>query len=145
MNFLRFLNKPSPFLWLSPLWTRTGPLFVWLNSLYSRMICTQFDWNWPSGSVEEDWLIIYVLTSPSRIFLLYGDVKIAGEGLQNLGLCLTPRAFEQGGTLCQLSPGLPKSRTFDSHLLKDAHKLFPIDGWIFCPYEIYQKLHLYWL
>jgi hypothetical protein len=28
-------------------------------------------------------------------------------------------------TLCQLTPGLPKSRTFDSHFLKDAHKLFP--------------------
>jgi hypothetical protein len=25
------------------------------------------------------------------------DVTIAGEGLQNLGLCLALRAFEQGG------------------------------------------------
>jgi hypothetical protein len=43
------------------------------------------------------WLIIYCFTSPSRIFHLYGDVTIANEGLQNLGLCSTLRAFEQGG------------------------------------------------
>jgi hypothetical protein len=40
---------------------------------------------------------IYGFTSRSRIFHLYGDVNIAGEGLQNLGICLAPRAFEQGG------------------------------------------------
>jgi hypothetical protein len=33
------------------------------------------------------WLIIYCFTSRWRIFHLYGDVTIAGEGLQNLGLC----------------------------------------------------------
>jgi hypothetical protein len=31
-----------------------------------------------------------------RIFHLYGDVNIAGEGLQNLGPCSALRAFEQG-------------------------------------------------
>jgi hypothetical protein len=36
--------------------------------------------------------------SHSRIFYLYGDVTIAGEGLQILGLCSVLRAFEQGGT-----------------------------------------------
>jgi hypothetical protein len=41
-----------------------------------------------------DWLYF---TSLSRIFHLYGDVTIAGEGLQNLSLCLALRAFEQGG------------------------------------------------
>jgi hypothetical protein len=40
-----------------------------------------------------DWL---TFTSLSRIFLLYGDIFIASEGLQNLGLCLARRAFEQG-------------------------------------------------
>jgi hypothetical protein len=35
--------------------------------------------------------------SHSRIFHLYGDVTITGEGLQNLGLCSALRAFEQGG------------------------------------------------
>jgi hypothetical protein len=28
---------------------------------------------------------------------LYEDVTIAGEGLQNLGVCSALRAFEQGG------------------------------------------------
>jgi hypothetical protein len=44
-----------------------------------------------------DWLIIYGFTSRSRIFHLYGDVTIAGKGLQNLGLSSALRAFEQGG------------------------------------------------
>jgi hypothetical protein len=44
-----------------------------------------------------DWLIIYSFTSRSRIFDLYGNVTIAGEGLQNLGICSALRAFEQGG------------------------------------------------
>jgi hypothetical protein len=30
-----------------------------------------------------------------------------------------------GVTVCQLSPDLPKVRTFDSHFLKDARELFP--------------------
>jgi hypothetical protein len=41
-------------------------------------------------------LIIYGFTSRSRIFHLYGDVTIAGEGLQNLGFCSALMAFEQG-------------------------------------------------
>jgi hypothetical protein len=44
-----------------------------------------------------DWMIIYEFTSRSRIFHLYGDVTIAGERLQSLGLCSALRAFEQGG------------------------------------------------
>jgi hypothetical protein len=47
--------------------------------------------------LKSDWLIIYGFTSRSRIFHLYGDVTIASEGLQNLGLCSALRAFEQGG------------------------------------------------
>jgi hypothetical protein len=43
-----------------------------------------------------DLLIIYGFTSRSRIFHSYGDVTIAGEGRQNLGLCSALRAFEQG-------------------------------------------------
>jgi hypothetical protein len=38
-------------------------------------------------------------TSRSRTFLLYGDVTITDEGLQNLGLCPALRAFEQGEIL----------------------------------------------
>jgi hypothetical protein len=42
-----------------------------------------------------DYLQFYV---PLKNFsLIYGDVTIAGEGLQNLGLCSALRAFEQGG------------------------------------------------
>jgi hypothetical protein len=45
-----------------------------------------------------EWLIIiYGFTSRWKIFHLYGDVTIAGEGLQNLGLCSALRAFQQGG------------------------------------------------
>jgi hypothetical protein len=41
------------------------------------------------------WLRFYV---PLNNFsLIYGDVTIAGEGLQNLGLFLAIRAFEQLG------------------------------------------------
>jgi hypothetical protein len=42
-------------------------------------------------------LFIYCFTSRSRIFHLYKDVTIAGEGLQNLDLCSALKAFEQGG------------------------------------------------
>jgi hypothetical protein len=45
----------------------------------------------------KEWLIIYCFTSRSKIFHLYGDITIAGEGLQNLGLCSALRAFEQEG------------------------------------------------
>jgi hypothetical protein len=41
--------------------------------------------------------IDYIRFYRSRIFHLYGDGTIAGEGLQNLGLCSGLRAFDQGG------------------------------------------------
>jgi hypothetical protein len=44
-----------------------------------------------------NWLIIYCFASRTRIFHLYGDVTITGEGLQNLGLYSALRAFKQGG------------------------------------------------
>jgi hypothetical protein len=40
-----------------------------------------------------DYLMFYV---PLKN-ISYGDVTIAGEGLQNLGVCSAPRVFEQGG------------------------------------------------
>jgi hypothetical protein len=43
------------------------------------------------------WFFIYGFTFRSRILHLYGNVTIAGEGLQNLGLCSALGAFEQGG------------------------------------------------
>jgi hypothetical protein len=63
-----------------------------------------------------DWLIIYGFTSRSRIFHLYGDVTIAGEGLQNLGLCSALRAFEQGGIFI-----VP-------HLLWHGTSVFPVSS-----------------
>jgi hypothetical protein len=42
-----------------------------------------------------DYLRFYVLLK--IFFHLYGDVTIAGEVLQNCGLCSALRAFEQGG------------------------------------------------
>jgi hypothetical protein len=38
-----------------------------------------------------------LITSRSRIFHLYADVTITGEGLQNFGLCSALKAFEQEG------------------------------------------------
>jgi hypothetical protein len=42
---------------------------------------------------------VYLLfyDSLKNFSLKCGDVTIAGEGLQNLGLCSALRAFEQGG------------------------------------------------
>jgi hypothetical protein len=48
-----------------------------------------------------DYLFIYylfiVFCPAQEIIYLYGDVTFTGEGLQNLALCSTLRAFEQGG------------------------------------------------
>ena len=40
-------------------------------------------------------LVCLLFTSQSRIFSSCEDVTIAEEGLQNLDLCLAPKAFEQ--------------------------------------------------
>jgi hypothetical protein len=42
-----------------------------------------------------DYLVFYVPLK--NISLIYGDVTITGEGLQNLDLCSALKAFEQGG------------------------------------------------
>jgi hypothetical protein len=63
-----------------------------------------------------DWLIIYGFTTRSRIFHLYGDVTIAGEGLQNLGLCSMLGAFEQAGIFI-----VP-------HLLLHGTSVFPVSS-----------------
>jgi hypothetical protein len=52
-----------------------------------------------------DWLLIYGFKSPLIIFHLYGDVNIAVEEVQNLGLCSALSAFEQGGIF--IVPHLP--------------------------------------
>ena len=65
---------------------------------------------------EDDLLIIYCFTSRPRIFHLYGDVTITGEGLQNLGLCSALRAFKQGGIFI-----VP-------HLLWHGASVFPVSS-----------------
>jgi hypothetical protein len=76
-----------------------------------------------------DWLIDYCFPSRSRIFHLYGDVTIAGEGLQNLGLCSVLRAFDQGGIFIvphllwhgtSVFPGLIRRTAQVSRLLRHA-------------------------
>jgi hypothetical protein len=59
---------------------------------------------------------IYGFTSRSRIFHVYGDVTIAGEGLQNLDLCSALWAFEQGGIF-----NVP-------HLLWQETSIFPVSS-----------------
>ena len=51
------------FVIISP-WKRAGP-FIWtnLNPLYWKMLCAKFGWNWPSGSVEEDFLNLSIYLS----------------------------------------------------------------------------------
>jgi hypothetical protein len=76
-------------------------IHVYISQLiqYARA-CSSYDQSLNRGRLLTheliDWLIIYGFTHRSRIFHLYGDVTIAGEGLQNLGLCSAPRAFELG-------------------------------------------------
>jgi hypothetical protein len=42
---------------------------------------------------------LFIVLRPAQEFFTYryGDITIAGEGLQNLGLCSALRAFEQRG------------------------------------------------
>jgi hypothetical protein len=40
----------------------------------------------------------------SRPLHSYGDIAIAGEGLQNLGLCSVLSVFEQGGIFYHATP-----------------------------------------
>jgi hypothetical protein len=60
-----------------------------------------------------DWL--FTILRPAQEYFTYVDVTIAGEGLQNLGLCSALMAFAQGGILschtsCDTGP-----RFFRSH------------------------------
>jgi hypothetical protein len=61
-------------------------------------------------------LFIHSFTSGSRMFYLYGDVTIAGKGLQNLGRCSVLKTFEQGGIFV-----VP-------HLLWNGTSVFPVSS-----------------
>jgi hypothetical protein len=69
-----------------------------LHLIYNRDIIDVEPWTIVkvAEAIETyDWL--FIVLSRSRSSHLYGDVTIAGEGLQNLGLCSALWAFEQGG------------------------------------------------
>jgi hypothetical protein len=68
--------------------------------------------DWAKQLHEIDWL--FAVLRPSQENLIYGDVTIAGKGLQNLGLCLALRAFEQRGVFI-----VP-------HLLWHGNSVFPV-------------------
>jgi hypothetical protein len=55
--------------------------------------------------------LIDKFTPRSRTFHRYGDVTMAGEGLQNIGRYSALMAFEQGGVLI-VTPGLFFSVSF---------------------------------
>jgi hypothetical protein len=59
MVLKKIFTWPHPIFAIIPPLKRTWPL-IWTmqNSPYLRMICTKFDWNWPSGSGEEDFFNI---------------------------------------------------------------------------------------
>jgi hypothetical protein len=74
---------------------------------------------------QHDCLIMYGFTSRSIIFHLDGDVTIACEGLQNLGLCSGPLSRERSlscHTCCDTGPrvffGLIRRTTPTSRLLR---------------------------
>jgi hypothetical protein len=84
-----FVGMLTPPWHLIYLWYMQGSMFVGMITLPRHLIRPLV--------CQEVWLIIYCCTSRSRIFHLYGDVTIAGEGLQNWGLCSAFRVIEQGG------------------------------------------------
>jgi hypothetical protein len=55
----------------------------------------------------KDWLIIYGFTSRSRIFNLYGDIAITGEGVQNSGLWSALSLLWHGASVFPVSSEVP--------------------------------------
>jgi hypothetical protein len=103
-DFCYLIQRTAPFsclLWQMPLraYSNVGLyrvyilLFFQIARIYEWPITQTLNW---VPSLLIDWLFT-ILNPTQEFFWLYGDVTIAGEGLQNLGLCLVLRAFEQGG------------------------------------------------
>jgi hypothetical protein len=68
-----------------------------------------------------DWLIIYCFTSRSIIFHWYGDVTIAGEGLQNLGRpMLGAQGLWAGRDLYCATPALTRDLDFSGLIRRAA-------------------------
>jgi hypothetical protein len=93
----------------------TGRFPIYIN-VYCRMISYWVKFLSDDGLI--DWLIDYLrfYVPLKSISLIYGDVTIAGEGLQNLSLCSELRAFEQGGIFI-----VP-------HLLWHGTSVFPVSS-----------------
>jgi hypothetical protein len=115
--------------WITGFWTSTNS--VWNGQvthpknieaprhLQLRSVRVTFPVDSRSPKLYEimiDWLIIYGFTSRWRIIHSYGEVTIAGEGLQNLGICSAFRAFEHGGIFI-----VP-------HLLWHGTSVFPVSS-----------------
>ena len=132
--------------WGGPILTRilTGPEIVSFrfstyhlhrnNAFQGQYIwhtqCSEFQGQYISHThtcVVIDWLIICCFTSRSRIFHLYGDATITGEGLQNLDLCSALRAFEQGGIFIVPHLLWHGPRSFRSHTKDRPHSVASYD------------------
>ena len=89
-------NPPPPIKKLGI--TRLITVLVFFLAYYTIAECKMLI-TCSGGIILERLICLFVccFTSRSRIFHLYGDITITGEGLQNLGLCSALRAFEQGG------------------------------------------------
>ena len=75
-RFLNFVNVFSLFRILSPLgiWTN-------FNSLYPRMLCIKFDWNWLGLSGEENFHFFVIISSWKKTCFVPSLVKIGLVGL----------------------------------------------------------------
>jgi hypothetical protein len=66
-------------------------------------------------------VLVGCFTSRSRIFHLYGDVTITGEGLQILGLCSALRAFGQDrGIFNRATPAATRGLGFSGLIRRTA-------------------------
>jgi hypothetical protein len=65
-------------------------------------------------------MMTYGFTSRSRIFHLYGNVTITGEGLHNLGLCSPVMALEQGRIFFGATPAVTQDFGFSGLIRRTA-------------------------
>jgi hypothetical protein len=67
-----------------------------------------------------DWLIIYCFTSHSRIFHLYGDVTITGEGLQKFRPTFVVQDLCAGRDLYRATPAVTRDLGFSGLIRRTA-------------------------
>jgi hypothetical protein len=84
-------------------------------------------------------LIDYLFTPRLRIFHVHGDVIIAGEGLNNLGLSSALRAFEQGGIFIvqNIRPRFFRSHPKDSPIQSPLTTRVHLRGFCVCAELMY--------